>query len=195
MSDLPALLELLHRAVVLLFVAVTMMLMTVTLANRMRIRRVFFSWATGRLAGLPLLPTLFLALVVPAFGYALFADSLHPSLQPLLLSGYLVGGIFWYVSALVAQSMTVTDFGLIRNVNRVGQAIAWGQVEDYFLSEAYGSCHYIFLYVDRQGERRRLELSVPRSYRDRFRQIVATKVDARFQFVLERTYGKTALNR
>jgi hypothetical protein len=192
MNDTTNIWDILHGIVVLLFVAVTLLLVLVTAANRFRFREVYLLWGTGRLAGIPVLPALFLCLVVPLLAFEVLNGSSRVVVHPLLLVGYVVGGVFWYMAAMISQTLMVTPAGIVRNLNRSGQAVVWSQVEDYFIDEA--ESRYVFIYHDATGDRRRLEFSVPRPLRGRFRQIVAEKVDARFTVVFRRAYGKRALN-
>ncbi len=192
MGDATNIWDLLHGAVVLMFVAVTMLLVLVTAANRLRFREVYLLWGTGRLAGIPVLPALFLCLVVPLLAFEVVSGSAGMVVRPVLLVGYVMGGVLWYVAAMISQTLMVTPAGIVRNLNRSGQAVVWTQIEDYFVDEV--ESRYVFIYHDAAGDRRRLEFSVPRPLRGRFRQIVAEKIDARFTVVLRRSYGKRALN-
>lgn len=192
MTDLATVLDVLHRAVVLLFVGVTLLLMLVSVANRLRFKTVYFAWGTGRLGGVPFLPTLFLCLVVPLLAFEVLHLSGRTIVHPLLLTGYLAGGVFWYVSALMSQTLIVAPFGILRNLNRSSQAVTWTQIEDYFFDDA--GAKFVFLYTDVAGTRRRLEFRVPRAVRERFIQLVKEKLDQRFAVVMRRAYGKTALN-
>ncbi|MEM1269611.1 MAG: hypothetical protein AAF752_01575 [Bacteroidota bacterium] len=193
-------LQTLHHLVLALFVGTTALLFVTTLINRLRIRRVQQSWCAGRLFGLPLLPTLFLLLVTPLFLYAWLADTAPQFLSAGLLAGYLIGGAFWYAAAVLFNSVLVTDFGIIRNVNRLGEAVAWGQVIDYAsapksASEDVRRCTqlYVLIFDDRTKRRNRLELRVPASQHDRFHELVQSKLDARFDFALEQAYGGGSL--
>ena len=172
------------------FIGVTSMLMLVTVTNRMRLRRVVHSWRTGRLFGLPLWPAAFLLVVLL---FSLYAAAAEHVLHAMTLAGYLVGGVFWTVAALLSSTVNVTEYGLILNVNRVDQAVAWGQVVDYFeLAQEKGRT-YVFFYLDGSGVRRRLELTVPDALGDAFRELVAAKLDARFEFSAQQLYGNKAL--
>lgn len=194
MPSLAEALQTLHQVLLALFVGTTLLLMLATFINRLRIRRILFTWCAGRLFGLPIAPTLFLLVVAPLLVYSLTTGDHRLYTHPLLLSGYMAGGLFWYIAALLSNSVIVTDYGIIRNVNRIGQAVAWGQMVDYFCCDAKAPGRYVFFYMDKQNEKKRLAITVPRAHQDRFRQLVETKLDARFNFSMEQTYGKTALN-
>ncbi len=194
MPNLSEVLQTLHQVLLVLFVGTTMLLMLATFINRLRIRRILFTWCAGRLFGLPIAPTLFLLVVTPLLIYSIMAGHAQPHTHPLLLAGYVAGGLFWYIAALLSNSVVVTDYGIIRNVNRIGQAVAWGQIVDYFCCDPKTPGRYVFFYMDKQNEKKRLGITVPRAHHERFRQLVETKLDARFNFSMEQTYGKTALN-
>ena len=182
-----------HTVLLVLFIGITALLTVATGLNRLRIRRVVFSWGAGRLWGLPLTPTLFLAIVLPVFIYGLVSGKFPPYLSLAMLSGYLLGGVFWYVAALISNAIVITDFGIIRNVNRIGKAVAWGQIVDYVHQCTKNRQRYVFFYMDKQGEKCRLEVTVPQAYRERFDQIVESKLDARFNFSVEQAYGRTTM--
>ena len=114
-------------------------------------------------------------------------------LSPLLFAGYLVGGAFWFAAILFSRSVLVTECGLIDNVNRAHQGVAWGQVIDYFESVHGADRAYVFFYEDDDGVRRRFELSVPVAHQEAFREVLAEKLDERFDLSMYEAYGKTAL--
>ncbi len=180
----------LHLALLIGFVSVTSLLMLVTVTNRLRLRRVLVSWRAGRLFGLPVWPVLFLSVVLLFIGYAL---AMGHALDLSIFAGYLLGGLFWFASALLSATVVVSDYGVLQNVNHAARAIAWGQVVDYFEYARGKQKGYVFFYVDGSGGRRRLELPVPALHRQRFDAIVAAKLDARFDFSMQQTYGKKTL--
>lgn len=182
----------LHVALLLGFLGVTSLLMLMTVTNRLRLRRVLLSWRTGRAFGLPLLPLGFILLILGLLGYALLTGR---SLMPVMFTGYLVGGVFWFVSALLASTIVVSDYGLILNVNYAERVVAWGQVTDYFACDRDNACSFVFFYVNGSGARQRLELTVPPAQREAFKQVVGSKLDARFDFSVQQAYGKKALER
>lgn len=180
----------LHLILQVGFISVTVLLLFVTVVNRMRVRRVVLSWRTGRLLGLPVWPTVFLAAALLFLAGALVMGQALPW---TMVVGYLVGGLFWFVASLLSTSVLVTEFGLIYHPNRSGHTVAWGQVVDYFDDETAVPARYVFFYLEPTDTRRRLELKVPRSQREAFRQIVREKLDARFELSAQQVYGKKAL--
>lgn len=180
----------LHLALLLGFTGGASLLMLLTVANRLRLRRVVRVWSAGRLGGLPVAPVLFLACVGSMIAYA-YAVGQTGHLH--LLLGYLVGGTCWLVAAFYAASIVVTDFGIVTHINRTGHAVAWGQVVDYFHVDEGRHQRYVFFYTDATSARRRLTLEVPAKYGAAFDLVVRTKLDARFEFYAEKAYGTKAL--
>jgi hypothetical protein len=110
-----------------------------------------------------------------------------------MVAGYFVGGVFWFAASLLASSVLVTEQGLIYRANRAGHAVAWEQVVDYFKTTDTKTLCYVFFYLDTTDTRRRLAVRVPRSHYAPFAQIVAEKLDARFNLTAQQVYGKKAL--
>ena len=186
-----ALLATLHLIVQVGFVSVTMLLLIVTIMNRMRVRDVRLRWRTGKLLGLPAWPTVFLGAVVLFYIGTL---ALGQAVPLKMVAGYFVGGLFWMFAGLFSSSLLVTEYGVIYHPSRAGHAVAWEQVVDYFeTTTASRQPCYVLFYLDTSDTRRRLELMVPRSQRAAFSQIVAEKLDARFALSAQQVYGKKAL--
>ena len=185
-----AVLKTLHLILQVGFISVTLLLLIVTVMNRMRVRHVRLTWRTGKLLGLPLWPTVFLGAVL-LFGLgAMVMGQVFP-LQ--MMVGYVAGGLFWFVASLLSTSVLVTEHGLIYHMNRSGHAVTWEQVVDYFETASAQKQCYVFFYLDPSDTRRRLEVSIPRSHRAPFRRIIAEKLDTRFDFSAQQVYGKKAL--
>lgn len=192
MAALADLFVMLHTGLLIGFVSVTALLMLVTIANRLRVKHMLMSWRTGRCYGFPVLPTLFIVLVLGFLSYAVMSVQ---DVQPLLFTGYLVGGVFWFVSVLFSSSVIVTDFGLLSHVGRASRGVAWGQIVDYFEMRRGTAREYVFFFIDEAGVRRRFEVSVPVGQQDRFEEIIAHKLDARFNLSMEEALGNKALER
>ncbi len=90
---------------------------------------------------------------------------------------------------IIAVMIIVQQFG----VQIDGTSVAWGQVVDYFDDDTVLPARYVFFYLDPTDVRRRLELTVPRSQRAAFQQVVREKLDARFDLSAQQVYGKKAL--
>ena len=174
------------------FLAVTFLILLVTVVNRMRVRRVRLSWQRGSLWGLPLWPTLFLVAVLVFFG-TLYATGRETPTTTVIFVGYLMGGICWFSAALISASTLVTEYGLLEHVNRAERAVPWSQVVDYFEVAQGNQQRFVFFYLDHTDTRRRLELSVPRSRYAPFVKIVREKIDSRFNRSAQQVYGKKAL--
>lgn len=180
-DDMPPVFELLvgvHLLLLLAFIAVTSMLLLVTVVNRVRVRSVMLSWPNGRFFGLPIWSTLFLAVVLGFVGVSTLQGH---SVYPLIFVGYLLGGMFWFAAAMIMSSIHVTPHGIILNVNRNGRALAWSQIVDYFEFGDEQEGGIVFFFADGSGSRHRLEVHVPGVYQKRFAQIVRVRLESRFR--------------
>jgi len=194
MSHLSDILNSIHGILVVLFVATTFLLLAATLVNRFRLRRIVLTWAGGRLFGFPLLPSLFLLAMGGIFVYFYMGGNASSPMQPWLLAGYILGGVQWYVAALVSNSIIVTEYGIIQSVNRMSKAISWNQIVDYVTHESQRKTAYIFFVLNDKGRKERVELEVPKQQVARFSETVKQRVDARFDFSTQQSYGTKALN-
>lgn len=182
------LLSVLHLALLSAFVGVASLSMLLTLISYMRVRRMLLSWRLGRV---PLGPACFLAVVFGGLTYALWQGH---AIRPSVLVGYPAGGAFWFVAAYLARSVVVTDYGIIHDVNRISQAIAWRQVVDYFTVDAERGVRYVFFYTE-EGRRPcyRLEVTVPAGCAETFRRVVEDKLETRFAPSLREAPGRKTL--
>jgi hypothetical protein len=180
-----------HLVLMSLLLFGTSLYMLVTISNRMRVRRVLLSWRSRWICGNSSIPLAFTVLVVATLGWAWLNNW---QIHPVLSAGYLASGIFWSIGALLQQLIVVSDYGILRDVNRVEGAVAWGQVVDYFVKREGGTQRYVFFYLDDEGERRRTSLRIPPARRKAFKEVVERKLDARFNFAVERMYGREAFD-
>lgn len=176
-----------HLLLLVLFCIATTLLLVVTVVNRMRVRRVLQTWRNAPLRGLPLWPTLFMVIAGLLFVYAAVTNH---AVHSLIVGSYLTGGLAWWLASYLASAVIVTEFGLVQHVNCQGQAIAWGQVVDYFAQTERNGERYVFFYLDAWGNRQRLEVEVPRQAHFEFAHTVTTKLDARFNYATQQAYGK-----
>jgi len=190
MASLYIVADLIHSALVLLFVAITGLLMVVSAVRRSRLRRVRLSWGNGRLFGLPLIPTVFLTIVVGLIGFELAVGGTGTSLSWVALFGYLIGGVFWYIGAALQTSVVVTDWGLSRRCRGKTETLPWHEVTDYLANDQGRKTVYIFFRVDDRGRKQRFELKVPPGRRVQFRETVESKLDARFNYYVRRPAGR-----
>ncbi len=182
--------NLLHSVLVLLFVAITGLLMMVSIVRRSRLRRIRLSWGNGRLFGLPLIPTAFLTIVVGLIGVELAVDGAGTSLGWVTLLGYLTGGVFWYIGTVLQTSVVVTDWGLSRRCRGETETLPWHEVTDYLANDHGRTTTYIFFRVDDRGMKQRFDLKVPAGCRARFRETVESKLDARFNYYIRRQVSR-----
>lgn len=192
MPALADVLPVLHLTLLSAFVGVASVSMLATLISYLRVRRPLMAWRRGALRGFPLGPALFTTAVSAGLFYAWFTG--HP-VRPSLLIGYPAGGLFWCIGAFLSQSVLVTHYGVIHDINRISRSIAWGQVVDYFaVEDERGARRYVFLYQDAEvPQRHRFELRVPVDQVEDFRAIVKAKLDARFAHSKQRTYDTKPL--
>lgn len=189
MPPLADLLHILHRLVLIGFLGVTTLLLLVTLTNRLRVQQVMMTWQTGRLWGVTAWPTLFIGLML-SLGVTAYVLQKGPA---GLFLGYFVGGLFWLAAAQINASVLVTAFGLVRNVNRLEDVVAWAHIVDYFDVPQGRQQRFVFFYVNASGTRERIELKVPEQHIPAFRQLVRKKLDTRFELAAQKGYGKQAL--
>ncbi len=180
----------LHQILQFGFIGVTFLLMLVTLVNRLRVRDVVLTWHTGSFYGLPVWPLLFLTAV---FGFLVAALLTNQSIAPGLFIGYLLGGICWFMAGWLSAAVLVTERGVLRDPNRVEEAIAWEQIVDYFETGEGRNHQFVFFYLDQTDQRCRLELSVPPGRRQQFQHLVTRKLDTRYNLPMRQVYGKKAL--
>jgi len=94
---------------------------------------------------------------------------------------------------MISSSSVVTDYGIIPEVGRAGEAVAWGQISDYFHVEEGRRTYFVFMYQDFVGVRRRLELAVPAIDVERFAAILRSKLDTRIEDPIRQIAGSKAL--
>lgn len=167
----------LHWIALAAFVGVTSVAMLVAVLSRLRVRKPLLIWRTGPLIRIPLGPSLFLLLVVGGIGYASVMGRPVPT---AVLLGYPAGGVFWFVATWLAQSVIVTEYGLIPDVTRLRSAVPWRAVIDYARTTRDGKPHFIFVYRVADGPPQRLDLPVPSAHAEPMRDLVRRKLDARF---------------
>jgi hypothetical protein len=183
-------LETVHSVLVIGFVAVTGSLLALTLVHRMRVRSVVLTWRSPRTATRPVWPILFIGLVLILY---VFAANAVPDVPGTIFGGYLAGGVLWLMSSLASGSVMVTDFGVVREFGKPGDAVAWMQVEDYFEATDDSRTIFVFIYEAENGQHRRLEVPVPAGHVDRFRRIIRAHVDDRIEAPVTHTVGRKAL--
>jgi hypothetical protein len=150
------------------------------------------SWRSARARHIPVWPIVFIGVVAI---FLVYAQNTFPDVQIPIYAGYLLGGVIWFVAALLASSSLVTDYGIIPELGRSGNAIAWGQIVDYFEVEDGKEIHFAFIYQDFLGDRKRLEVSVPQTEVDRFRENLRSNLDSRMDVSEKHVVGHRALEK
>jgi len=182
----------LHTILVIAFVGVTALLLSLTVMQRIRIRRVRMTWRSGRVTRLPIWPIIFIGAVAV---FLVYAQNTFPVVRISIFAGYLFGGMLWFIAVMLSSTSVITDYGIVPEIGRSGKAIAWGQVSDYFEVPEGRRTYFVFIYEDLLGARRRLELAVPAIEVDRFRSIVRSKLDVRIEYPSEQLEGSKALEK
>ena len=182
----------LHLILVTSFVGVTALLLSLTVLQRIRIRRVRMTWRTNRVSGLPIWPILFVGTVTV---FLVYAKNIFPTASVWIYLGYMAGGVLWFVAVMLSTTSVVTDYGIIPEIGRSGEAVAWGQISDYFEVQDERRVHFVFIYQDFIGVRQRLEVAVPSAEVDRFLSIVRSKLDTRIEESILEIADSKALER
>jgi hypothetical protein len=180
----------LHTILVLAFIGVTALLLSLTVLQRFRVRRVRMTWRCARRISLPIWPLLFVGLVAV---FLVYAQNVYPVVNIFVFAGYLLGGLLWYIAGVLATTTIVTDYGIIPEIGKSGDTVAWGQISDYFEAKERHRTIFVFLYQDILGTQRRLELVVPSLESDRFRALLHSKLGTRIDYRTEYPVGRTEL--
>lgn len=168
----------LHWIALAAFVGVTSVSMLVAVISRLRIRDPLLVWRTGPLTRVPLGPSLFLIVVAGGITYTMWSGHTVPI---AILLGYPAGGTFWFVATWLAQSVLVTEHGLVPDVTQPHRAVPWRTIVDYVTTTRDGQPHVIFVYRGVDDAPQRLDLPVPGSHMEPFREVLQQKLDARFR--------------
>lgn len=173
------LISILHRCALALFVGVTSVFMLVGIASRLRLRRPRLAWRRqGPVTRWPLGPSFFLLIVAAAFVHAWMTGRVVPV---FVLVGYPSGGVFWFLGTWFDRSVVITDCGIVRDIHQLQRSVVWSQVLDYFTRTSGDEVRFVFFYRGQDGERRRLDLPVPRRRVSSFRRFVNRKLSTRFR--------------
>lgn len=172
------LVPILHRVALSAFVGVTALSMLTALMGRIRLRRSVLAWRRpGVLVRSLFGPVLFLLLVAGGFGHAWLTGRTVPT---ALLVGYPAGGLFWLAATWMLRTVVVTEYGIVHDLSRMHRTVVWSQVVDYFTTTREGRPHVGFFYRGPEGERRRLDLPVPKTHATAFHEVIDRKLGARF---------------
>jgi hypothetical protein len=122
--------------------------------------------------------------------YAVITESVVPL---WIFGGYLLGGVFWLSASLVGGAVVVTDYGIVPEIGRPREAMAWMQISDYFEVEGHRRSHFAFMYHVPEGHRKRLDVAVPAGRVRAFREIVREKLDGAMRVQATPSLGRKAL--
>ncbi|MGA7304621.1 MAG: hypothetical protein WBW88_07085 [Rhodothermales bacterium] len=182
-----------RAALVVLFVGVSLLIMAAGLLRRSRFNHIRMSWGMGRFFGLPLGPTLFLAGILCLLAYSVATGERVLSIGWLAATAYVVGGLCWYLGALLSGATIVTDWGVSSKLGRRHVQLAWHEVTDYVVTRHRRRNRYVFFHVDTRGYKQRLDVFVPLGVCERFQSVVEFKLDNRFDRSIQRPMGQQAL--
>jgi len=180
----------LHIILVFSFVAVTAVLLGMTMVQRFRIRGIRQTWQSNRIGSLPVWPSVFMGIVLV---FMIYTRNTVAPVDPLVFVGYFAGGMLWFSSVALSTAIVVTEYGIIPEAGRNDEAVGWGQISDYFEVEDGKRIHFAFMYQDFLGERKRLDLLVPIQETERFRSLVRSKLDVQIEGSVERVIQRKAL--
>lgn len=180
----------LHSILVVSFVAVTGVLLAMTSIQRLRVRGIRMTWLSARMSSLPVWPTVFMGIVVV---FLLYSRNTVAPVSPVVFIGYFAGGMLWFAAVVLSASVMITEYGIIPEAGRSGDAVGWGQIFDWFEVEGDKRVHFAFMYQDFLGERKRLDLAVPVQHVERFRRLVRAKLDVHTDGTVERIRRGQAL--
>lgn len=185
------LLKLLHDATLMALAAVSISYVLILLKYRFQLRRVLFSWHPRSAFYIPRWMLWTFATSVLVWTYLTFATQ---DFSGWAILGYVLISKSLLISGFIANLILVTDHGILQRLGYGRQTLAWGQVEDYVIHERKTHDIFVFFYQDELGRRQRFELIVPKKIAKDLRPIAAQKLDARFNYTVQQSFGSKALN-
>ncbi|MFT4603756.1 MAG: hypothetical protein ACI9W4_000472 [Rhodothermales bacterium] len=177
-----------HTILVAAFLSVTAALLLLTIYQRVRVADPLLSWqAVSVMAAWPVTFVGMIGLL------ALYAANAGSSVPGWIFAGYVMGGGLWFASVVVGASVVVSRHGLVAGLGRRESALPWCQVTDYFEAQSGRKTHFVFLYKNGgQTEASRLDVPVPAAHLERFRLLVAERLEQRHIKPAERVRGPRA---
>lgn len=177
-----------HTILVAAFLSVTAALFFLTVYQRVRVADPLLSWysVSVRTAW----PVTFVGMIGLL---ALYAANTGSSVPGWVFVGYVTGGALWFTSAVIGSAVVVSLHGLVAGLGRRESALPWCQVTDYFEAQSGRKTRFVFLYQSGgKTETQRLEVPVPAAHLDRFRLLVAERLEQRQIKPAERVRGPRA---
>lgn len=181
----------LHIVLVASFIAVTSVLLGMTIIQRCRIRRVKMTWVSRRTGSFLIWPSVFMGLVLV---FTLYSRNTLSAVDDSVFAGYILGGMLWFVATFLSGSVVVTDYGIIPETGRRAEAVGWGQISDWFEQNNASHARFTFLYQDLAGAHQRFDVLVPSTRVEAFRCLVRMKLDQSAVVHKERIRHGQALN-
>lgn len=172
------------------FLLVATLLLVTSSGGLGRAADVDLYWRDVRAHSIPVAPTVFVVVMLLLTTGTFIADL---GIHPLLPTGYLTGGVIWLMASVLTAAVVVTKHGVIVHGRHVRHRVAWRQVVDYFHFERERRQGFVLFYVDRGGNRRRVEITVPPRHREKFAHLLSRHLDTRLETLPEETYGDSTL--
>jgi hypothetical protein len=163
-----------------------------SLRSLRRTRRALLAWTPAgqwKRAVPPVVLTLVSAI---ALSYALVESSGFRMIAFSL--GFALVGVLWTAAVRLASLVIVTPDGILVDLNTPRSLLRWTAIEDYF-DGSPTPWHYGFFYYDARGQRRRLNLEVPRRLRTSFEQLVRVALCDRIERSLPQAVRRSAPHR
>lgn len=177
MSTFTPFVETLHLLLLGGFVLVTVSLLALSIHNRIRVQNVVAAWRPLSWRAFPIGPILFATAIV---GFEVATLVAGRTIPPMLLLGYGIGGLSWFLAAWVSSVTIVSACGVVADIHRRDLCVAWGQVTDYFEFETCRKRGFVFFYKAEDGHTRRLEVEVPRKLMPLLREHIEWRLSPRF---------------
>ncbi len=159
------------------FAGVTTLLLVLTIRNRLRAPQALLTWTDRKVWRSAVWPAGFVMLM--GICAVLAADGLHPFALWQVV-GLMVCGMNWLAAVVLANTVLVTETGIVTNINHPERTIVWEEVADYF-DGGPAPWHYAFFYQDAANRRIRQDVWVPRPLRRAFGEIVGEALEHRFE--------------
>ncbi len=177
-----------HTILVAAFLSVTAALFLLTVYQRIRVADPLLSWHSVSVTAA--WPVTFVGMIGLL---ALYAVNTGSSVPGWVFLGYVTGGGLWFASVVVGATVIVSRHGLVAGLGRRESALPWCQVTDYFEAQSGHKTQFVFLYQSSgQTETMRLDVPVPAVHLERFRLLVAERLEQRQIKPAERVRGPRA---
>lgn len=160
-----------------------------TLSNIRRTRRALLVWNRPSAWRQLIVPGLLTIASTLALAAALIGGGGAQSL--FFASGFALTGLVWIAGVRLSSLVIITPDGILTDINRPSDLLRWSAVEDYFEGSPT-PWHYGFFYYDARGQRRRMNLLVPRRLRPPFEELIRVALCDRIERSLPEAVRRSA---